>query len=254
MSIYASNNIEFRIVSSNAICQFKADQAFDFNELVHNPVYKFSHKSREILLLAYDTFFGYILQLEKCFVKHNNKNMITLDLLEEILSLYDACITNINTTLEEHSEFFDETCVEILKQTHKRFIFFARQQIAKVINTSIMIAFPTIVNTISDILNNLLYEIYEVDYLLYVDTQKCKPFLSFSKICFEFYSYGIDILSERLQIYKKYFPLLKNYTIKNYTPFKIDTQNLSACDDIKCDFDLVDLTLNDQLDIIQIKK
>lgn len=241
MSTYVSNNIEFRIVSSNAICQFKADQAFDFNELVRNPVCSIFHKNREILLLAYDTFFGYILQLEKCFVKHNKENMITEELLVEILSLYDECIIRINSTLVDHESFFDQQSVEILKSTHKRFIFYARQKITSVVNTSIMIAFPTIVHTLSNVLNDLLFEIHEVDFLLYGDKSLSTPFISFSQICYDMYNNNIDVLSERLSIYQKYFPQCKSYTIKNYTTHTINIENFA-----KNGIDIVNISFNDQ--------
>lgn len=241
MTSYASNNIEFRIVSSNAICQFKADQAFDFNELVHNQVYKFSHKNREILLLAYDTFFGYILQLEKCFVRNNTQNMITEELLHTILSLYDECIISINSILLDHSSFFDHKSVEILKLTHSHFIAYTRRQISSVENTSIMIAFPTIVNILSEILNDLLYEIHEVDFLLYGDKTHCTPFLSFSRTCYEMYASNIDILSERLSIYKKYFPLCESFAIKNYTHHIVNIENL-----VKSGINIVNISFNDQ--------
>ena len=104
-----------------------------------------------------------------------------------------------------------------------------------------MIAFPTIVNILSEILNDLLCEIHEVDFLLYGDKTHCTPFLSFSRICYDMYTNNIDILSERLSIYQKYFPLCKSFAIKNYTHHPINIENL-----VKSGIDIVNISFNDQ--------
>lgn len=226
MSSYASNNIQFRIISAHAISQFKADQAFDFNELVNNPVYKFSNKNREILLLAYDKFFNFIMQLEKMFVRHSTQNNINENTLKEVISAYDECIIDIESTMRDHMDFFDETSTQIIKSTHKRFTNFTRDIILSMVNNSILIAFPTILNAISDMLNSLLCQIHEVDFLLNNTSENKLPFLSFSQACYDMSILGIDILLERVKIYKKYFPHQKQYTIKNYTSYTINVDNI----------------------------
>ncbi len=226
MSSYVSNNIRFRIISAHAISQFKADQAFDFNELVNNPVYKFSNKNREILLLAYDKFFNFITRLEKMFVRHNTQTNINKNVLKEAVSAYDECLIDIESTMRDHMSFFDETSTQIIKLTYKRFTNFTRDIILSMINNSILIAFPTILNAISDMLNSLLCQIHEVDFLLNNTSENKIAFLSFSQACYDMSVLGIDILLERVTIYKKYFPNQKQYTIKNYTSHVINVDNI----------------------------
>jgi len=66
---YAQNNINFRIVSSHTISKFKEAQAFDFNE-INTAEYKdkFSKSTREIVLIEYDYWFNFLLEVERYFL------------------------------------------------------------------------------------------------------------------------------------------------------------------------------------------
>lgn len=176
--MYTPNNINFRIVSSNAISQFKLDQAFDFNELVNNESdVDFTVESREILLLNYEIWFRYILKLERLFITHSeSKNVEGTTTAYMIASAEDA-IENIENIMISNPEFFGTGIKDTIKKANGIYHQQIGASISNAFDNSIYTAFPLIVTAISSALHNLLFMLQECEYLLKSKT-KSHAFLS----------------------------------------------------------------------------
>lgn len=237
---YYPNNIKFRIISSSAIARFKADQAFDFNELINNHTNSFSREAREIVLLNYDIWFSFILNLEKQFIrtKHDGE-IIGDDLVSKILFDAKRTVNEIVLTMKENPQIFrktlaDYSSLELAISPYLKLFF---DDIENIKNDSMYVGFPKIVSSLSKVLLNILAILNEMEHI-----KSSLPFLIYSPMTKEIYSrFKENCLLERAKIYKN-----KNgnstFLIKNYTDLEIDER-------ILLDFGFTDISISGVVEV-----
>lgn len=211
---YVPNNVEFRIVSSRAIAQFKTDQAFDFNELVNNPAFCFSHASREILLLNYEMWFKLVMKLERLMIRRDSTRPIGEELVKYILTMVEDTLHGITDVMDVHEATFNAAAKQIVRRTNAQFVHYINRQVASCEGHTIYVAFPTIVNSISNALHNLLFQLHEIEHLL----NGGRPaFISYTSECADIYAHlGERVLHHRGAIYRELFGVT-DFVIKNYS-------------------------------------
>ena len=172
MKSYIPNNINFRIVSSNALAKFKQDQAYDFNELNQNKQL-FSNEAKEVILLEYDHWFKWLVRLEKIFLMLGEDENPEV-LISRIDLFFNTELEDIKDVMRLHTEFFSKEITKFVENMHvtasKAFTSIVSQTLK---NDAVFSAFPKIAVFISDYLQQLLMGMYEIQSIL----KNEKPFI-----------------------------------------------------------------------------
>lgn len=207
MKTYIPNNINFRIVSSNAISKFKQDQAFDFNDLnKHRDI--LTSAAREVILLEYDHWFKWILRLEKVFLLlGDDENISALGKKSE--ALLQAEMDEIHEVMSIYTDFFSGDLTNFVNFVHRYSLVSLQIAVAETLKENDMFsAFSKIVFYISIYLQQLLLSLREIELLLKYDNRGsgnlyysgwCKQTCKMSGICpiAERSKYYKDVLNKK---------------------------------------------------------
>ena len=238
---FNSNCIEFRIQSAKAIEKFMNVQAFQLNQLVNGKFY-FAQDRREILLLKYDMWFRWLIEIENFFIelcgsKSNQEKTTSKKDLEFIIKLADKTSKSYhNVILNVAPERFEEQFVKIWLKIHSFSYNYMIEELKDLEHLSFAKAFNIIVDILVYVMQYTLIEIYELDSLFCQKISECEfcehgelcpknkrdehdqiPFLiigPISKNCIKNSFKCLPI--KRLIIYKEYFDIKEIY-FKNYT-------------------------------------
>ncbi len=217
---YSPNNIRFRIVSSNAIAQYKLDQANDFNELVNNENYAFTQESRETLLLNYEVWFRFIVRLERILIRNQNSSEVLGSLVDHFVMLGRDIVVEIEDVMQSHPDLFKSHAKLIVKKAFVPYMEYIFKVIKGCEAETMYTAFPKIVIAISGALHNMLFILQEMEDLKKCSDQShmnCEHFLSYtpeSRLIHELVKTCPTFT--RASIYKKVYHTDK-FFIKNYT-------------------------------------
>lgn len=210
---FLPNSIKFREVSSLCISKYKEAQAFALGELVNNPTHKFSKTAKEILLLKYDVWFRWLVEVEE-MLRRSNKDT---DIKSDIIKVSDELEAEYNKVLNNYCNIFDARYVDIWTKTHKLIYKYFK---AKVLNTSTNDKgkfMASITDMLIIIMDNTLFELHEIDNLI----KGNKVFVSFDDICLDYPKVmGTEscLLVDKLAVYKEYFPVVDvDVVIKDYS-------------------------------------
>jgi len=217
--MYSPNNIRFRIVSSSAIARFRQDQAFDFNELINNEAYSFSAEARETLLLNYDLWFKFILRLEKVLIRNHQSTEKLGALVEHIEMFAHEVVTEIDDIVRSHPTIFDShsKSSHAIRKAYGLYHEYLLKLLLGCRGDSMYVAFPKIVNAISNCLHNLLFILHEVENL-----KKGNAFLSYTLEVDELIdALGHCPLTYRAKLYHETFGI-DQFVIKNYTSGEVN--------------------------------
>lgn len=230
------NSIEFRIVSSKAMEKFKNVQSFQLNQLVNGNFY-FPQDRREILLLKYDMWSRWLVEVENFFIEQHEvsdtvraKDIdIILALAEKTAEKYEAIITT------EHQGHFNKEFSVMWIESHGTAFEFLVDEI-KGLNGTYEKVFTQIVDLICEALQYTLTEIHELneifkhpesDSIFLVATDFCKRYHKNKKSC---------LIAHRAAIYKKHFPFTKVW-FKNFTDEKLPEGLIESVESIGVDVD-----------------
>jgi hypothetical protein len=219
--MYTPNNIRFRIVSSVAIAQFKQDQAFDFNELINNEAYSFSTEARETLLLNYEVWFKFICHLERIFIRSLHNKDLILSLADVLRNMAVETLKEVNDVIQTHPSIFhsSDPTTALVAKAHLPFSEHVFATIAESKDSNMYVAFPKIVNAISNSLHNLLFILHEVENL---KKQDGNAFLSLTEEILEIREQrGIFPLCDRAKLYREEYNV-QDFLVKNYTGKPVD--------------------------------
>lgn len=219
--MYTPNNIRFRIVSSAAIAQFKQDQAFDFNELINNEAYSFSPEARETLLLNYEVWFKFICRLEKMMIRTLHANDLLGELTLSIDMMAKDILVELADVIQTHPTIFNSTSplVMLITKAHAPFSLHVFDVIAETRDQTMYLAFPRIVNAISNHLHNLLFILHEVENL---KKENGNDFLSMTEEVVQIWKEtGACALVARAVLYREAFNV-HDFAVKNYSGEPID--------------------------------
>lgn len=226
MESYTLNNISFRITSSTALSQFKAGQAFDFNELIRLNKDYFSRASREALLLNYDLWFRWLLRLEKTFlVKESNVSLLNES--DTLIVSLKYQLDEVVEVMKHHPTVFNESIIRLMRIGHKPTNALFIEGVREALLDNIFVAYPKIVNLLSKKLHGLLFELHEFEFA----QKPGEEFISFtdtSRVSYTKLGYYPTI--ERAKFFRDEFNI-KDFVIKNYANEDINASVLKLLAD-----------------------
>lgn len=227
---YVINNIRFRSVCAKALERYFNAKAFVLNELTDERK-QFSKVAREILLLSFNSYSEWVLNVESLML---TSQIIAQEDLDLIYERQDALLQSNNEIFKVHDGVFDPGFVSLWHEVHPHILTAFRGRAQLAVGMSHMEAFPFVIDALVSGLQTTLFELYELDCLLGSDLvrQTCSTNTShldhlITYVNREDIAYhsatGKFPLQERLDVYfaKAIRPdvmlpiLVKNYTDEN---------------------------------------
>lgn len=215
------NSIEFRIVSSKALEKWKNVQSFQLNQLINGKFF-FDQDRRELLLLKYDMWSRWLVELENLFIElHEDTSIVRQKDLDVVIKLAKKTAEKYTTIIrDEHTHHFKDDFSEIWLETHNVAYEIMIEEIRKLHGTYEGV-FSEIVHLLCNIMQYTLTEIHELNEI-FKDPEASEIFLVISNFCAHYAKTGNCVVSKRLKIYSKYFPF-KSIWFKNYTHDRLPT-------------------------------
>lgn len=214
------NSIEFRIVSSKAIEKFKNIQSFQLNQLVNGSFY-FQQDRREILLLKYDMWSRWIIEVENFFIElHESSDSVRQKDIDVVLALAEKTAEKYESIIkEDHPGHFHDEFSNIWIETHSIAFKHIVDEIRRM-HGSYEVVFTQIVDLICEALQYTLTEIHELNEM-FKNPDADEIFLVATSFCRKYYKTTQNcLIANRAKIYKKHFPFTKVW-FKNYTDEKL---------------------------------
>ena len=213
---FVANNIEYRIVSSKCLEKYKSSQSFMLKEISASSVYEFHESSRNLMLLMYDEFFRWTLDLERFLLttpvvydKHLNKIHASLE----------QNIERCAGIISKNSRHFNKKSVKMVKEINSFVLDYFKKKLTAFKGYSRVDFFVHTTDTVLKLMSSNLFMVHEVDFLVHQYNGKDGVFVSYDDMCIEFVeNTGQCLIAYKLDVYKnniKNFP--KSVTVKNYT-------------------------------------
>jgi hypothetical protein len=190
---YIENNIRFRILTSSEFIKYKTAQTFILKEIEFNSIYNFSKTAKEIILFKFDVWFDFLCELEQFLLK---KEILDSEDIKEIKKLALEREIYIKNVIKKYNNIFDKKFINIWEKIHYDFTNFFDNFLNFKEKISREAYFEKIMNVIILIMQHVLYEIYEIDNLIY----KRKLFLSID----EFDKFFINNLCQNCELNSKF--------------------------------------------------
>lgn len=214
---FIRNNIEYRISCSKSIAAFKNSQEFILNQMAFNPYHKFTNIAKEILLLKYDIWYDYINEIEQYILCNFNLDVEVL--LENIVKLSDKRADYYHNTLEVNfTSEVDIFYIEKWKEQHNYIYDFLVLEIQKLPKCNPTTIFKKIVELLNKVMNHTLYELQELDVLIYSDET---PGISIDNICIHLHKKEHLFLIDKIKRYQE-IRKFDSIIIKNQTSNDIE--------------------------------
>jgi len=214
---YIENNIKFRILTGSEFIKYKTAQTFILKEIEFNTIYSFSKTSKEIILFKFDVWFDFLCELEQYLLKKP-----ILDEIDgkEIENLARERETYIKKIMFENENIFSKDFLKVWLLIHNQFVDFFKNYLKIIEQTTREHYFEKIMNILILSMQHLLYEVYEIDNLIFnkkifisIDefdkfyiTNICSECAMQNKFCY--FKRKLDIYLETLNTDKI---LIKNY-------------------------------------------
>lgn len=215
------NSIDFRIVSSKAIEKFKNVQSFQLNQLINSKFY-FPQDRREILLLKYDMWSRWLVEVENFFIeRHEDSSEVTKEDLCIVIALAKKTSEKYTDIMTSNDNNFNTEFITIWIEAHESELELFFEELQNM-NGSYGSVFQEITDILCEISQCTLAQIYELNEIFKnKDAGNTEMFLIISKYSTKIFErLGVCITSRRIEIYKKYFNFNKIW-LKNYTDDKL---------------------------------
>jgi hypothetical protein len=214
---YVANNIQYRIASGKAIASYKNAQTFLMKEVAFNPYHEFSVVAKEILLLKYDIWFDYLCEIEQYFLVDEGK-FISKDNIEILISLSNDRVKYYEFIMGDNPSIFHKKFLEIWLETHKvvyNHLIICMKNLEGLNKAE---GFSLLTEKIINIMNHTLYELYEVDILMYSNESLV---FNYDSLCNDIsLENNACLILEKMKIFEKVRES-KNLKIKVYDDAKI---------------------------------
>ena len=212
MNAYKENNIEFRIISADAIAKYKLSQAASFIQISRKEL-EIDLSPREVLLLTYDRIFELILKIEKMFL--NRQELTSTDEIHKLVhdELMETFVL-IERICENNTKVFNHDNIDFLKVIHlyaKEDLWYAFK--SKMDNMLLTKAFKCIVDILIEYSQHVLLAMHEFNNNMLL---KKDPFLCIGKYSLLPKKSGFDSIINRAVFYSEHIEN-NNYLIKNFT-------------------------------------
>lgn len=227
---YVLNNIRFRSVSSKSLERYYNVKAFVLGEMADERR-QFSEVARETLLLTFNSYSVWVLEVENLML---NCPEITEELLDLMLDKQVGLVASNNVILDTHTSVFTPEFIKVWRQVHVHVGLFFKQQAKTIVGLTPMEAYPILLDFLVSALRMTMYELYELDCLmgsdLVVDTvtkNRCHTSTLLTYVTPGDMSYYMSTgkfpILERLRVYEQTIlapgvvvPIIvKNYTEEN---------------------------------------
>ena len=160
------NNVEFRIKSSKALEKWKNVQSFQLNQLINGKFY-FDKNCREIILLQYDLWTRFLIELENYCIESLNKNnylIVQESIINYIIKLADKTISKFRSiVIEEYPERFNTKFIKILLECRQYPLKYLKSMIYSFKGLNFMCLFINLVDTLVDVMQHSLIEMHELN-------------------------------------------------------------------------------------------
>lgn len=210
---FTENNIQFRVISSKLLERYKGAQSFVLSEMIHGK-FKFSRTAREIAILAMDTTFAWLIQLENYLIR-DESNIFDKNAVDFAINTMNEVDSYIVSLVETRSDVFDHKIATPWRMIRISQVDLVEKVIRSTEELRDIEAFSTIANVIIEMIDTLKFQLYEIDYL--VNGGK-KPFLCLTDLCLlsvsEFDSFP---MLNRAKVYESYFGINDGFYFKNYS-------------------------------------
>ncbi len=210
---YKINNIVFRIASSKVLENYKNVQGFVLSEVQYGQ-YKFSKVSRELALLYTDSAFKILLQIEQYFVR-NGKPTMDSEMAYKIIKIMIDQIDYMVGVVKHNKDIFDPNFILIWREIHLPISKLVERVVESSIGDSIDKAFQAIGGILTDSIDTVRFELYELDYMYFNGK---KPFLTITELCSPVMTYLNKNLPEaRARVYMEKLGSENRFSLQNYT-------------------------------------
>lgn len=163
---FYSNSVEFRIKSSKALERFKNVQSFQLNE-IKNGRYKFGKSRRELLLLKFDLLTKVLYESENLCIQFYDAQYASNVVVESVVSLVSKASYLYNKIIkEDHPEAFDPIFSGIWIEMFSINEHLLKKRILSLEGAEFSVFFDNLVDTVSALLQNSTFELFELDVLL----------------------------------------------------------------------------------------
>lgn len=240
---YKSNNIIFRISSSDSIGKFKQSQAMAFVQLARSDL-NFDVSAREVVLLEYDRFSQWIYRMERV-LQSAGEGHLSEQLREAVIESLNAEISTIDGILQANSSIFTTKVAVFTKIIHIYSSYFMSHKLRVDLDDQIHRAFKSLTDMVSNYLQHLLMCLHEYNANIIIKVRP--PFISISDFELQLNSLDLSSVSDDahkqfkcLGIRMKFFienGCGKTYELKDYT------FGSSLFDSIKQEFNSEDIEL-----------
>lgn len=173
---FIKNNIHFRMLSSSIIAAFKTKQAQDLQQVTRLEV-KFAEPCREVLLLEYERVSRLLMALEYVCLK-NGSNVVSDDVIADILNRVSKGISTIEMVIAEHSEIFADIG-DYVGLMHSQAVPYIKDSIqTNLKDSSADTAFMAIARVLTDYMEHVLLSLHEYNSICYRSVEA--PFICVS--------------------------------------------------------------------------
>ncbi len=218
---FIANNIKYRMASGRAIASYKSAQVFLMNEVAFNPFHSFSTVAKEILLLKYDVWFDFLCEVEQYLLVEDGK-YVTESNIETIKLLSDERVQYYEYVMAENPGIFDDKYLVIWKEVHKLVYNFLTEQLNDLVGLNKSEGFKKLTNDLINIMNHTLYELYEVDILMFSDAEFV---FNYDSLCVTYCAtHEVPLIIKKLEIFNK-IRKVNSIIIKGYDDAQIPFEN-----------------------------
>ncbi len=226
---FIENNIRFRIISSKMLERYKNTQSFVLTEMLHGQ-YKFSRTSREIMLFSMDKWFKWLTDLERELIR-DASNTFNEEILKDLLNKTVRTDSIIIGTIMSRPDVFNTEEAKLWMDARKNTILGWQFVLKSFLGRESSEAFSSISAFLVEAIESMKFSLYETDYLIHDGST---PFVCITNTCLHAKEdYGINILENKLTVYKDYFPDLNKIVVKNYSDAKYVETCLRSIESIK---------------------
>ena len=163
---FYSNSVEFRIISSKALERFKNVQSFQLNQ-IKNGRYKFSKSRRELLLLKFDLLTKVLYESENLCIQFYDDQYASDIVVDSVVSMVSKASYLYNKIIkEDYPEAFDPIFSSIWIEMFSINEQLLKKQILSLEGAEFSVFFNNLVDTVSALLQNSTFELFELDVLL----------------------------------------------------------------------------------------
>jgi len=224
------NHLNYRISASLRAESFRRLQAFSLNEVQNNHLYKFHEDSKSAIVLQYDIWNTWVNELERLLLNMESQEPLSHKMNLRIVKIAKGKYKQYLRLLEEESDMFSPSFVHIHKQTNAIMMNRFLHKMCKCEGKSQIDAIVYLTKCLESFLHSSLYELQEVDYLVfnYGSAEVKEPFVSIDQqdLNDDNNKSNCSVL-ERTRIYLKEFSLEK-IVVKSYIDAPCNLDNVIA--------------------------